>query len=196
VTTLTSSTGNLTDGSGSFDYRNKSLCRYKLEPTGAKSISITFNQFNTAGEGDYIEFFDLETQNSLYKIYGQTNPGTLNFNTGKLYFIFLTDQQNTAPGWDFSYTSSELTGLNEHQTGIDASVFPNPAQNQLQVNVNTSGYGFTLKLVSAEGITVYKDKSQAGNSICRIDVSALPRGIYVLQISSEKGTTYQKVVLN
>jgi len=199
ITTLTTPSGNITDGSGSFDYRNKSMCRYKIEPVGAQSFSLTFNEFNTAGEGDFIEIYNLETQTLLYKFYGQTNPGIININAAKLYLVFSTDQQNTASGWNLSYTSSELTGLNESINGIEAGVFPNPAHNQIQVNLNTLNMeNYTIKLISSDGVPVFTKtyKSEADNAPVKIDVTSFARGIYVLQIISEKGNSHRKVVLN
>jgi hypothetical protein len=195
VTYINERSGSLSDGSGDFNYRDKSVCRYKLEPADAKSISITFNEFNTAGEGDYLEIYNLEDQTLLYRFFGQTNPGTLNFNTGKLYLVFVTDQQNSAPGWDFSFTSSGLTGIDEKNTESTISVFPNPANNQIQVTLNgMSGYSF--KLISADGVEVYKENSCQSNVMYRIDISSFPRGIYILHIESEKGIINRKVVLN
>ena len=198
ITTITGISGSISDGSGSFDYRDKSLCRYKLLPANAKSISLTFSEFNTAGEGDFLAIYDLNTQALLYKLFGQTNPGTLNFTTGKLYFVFSTDVENSASGWNFSYTSSDLTGISQNPSGLQVSVFPNPAQNSLRISVNASTESYTLKLLSTEGIPVYNETIQpkTGNDTRNIDVSAFARGIYVLQISSEKGTSYQKVILN
>lgn len=198
VTTLIGQSGSLSDGSGSFNYRDKSVCRYKLMPEGAKSISITFNEFNTEGENDFLQIYDLETQSVLYKLYGQTNPGTLNFNTGQLYLVFITDQQNNASGWSFDYTSSELTGLHPNNNGIDAMVFPNPAQNQIQVNLSEKNEAFTIKLLSTQGQLMYTEvlKPSEGKTVSNINVADFARGVYILQITSDKGTSCSKIVLN
>jgi len=198
VTNITAQSGSLSDGSGSYNYRDKTICRYKLMPDDAKSMTLSFTEFNTAGEGDNLEIYDLETQALLYKFYGQQNPGTLNFNTGKLYLVFVTDQQNTGTGWNFTYTSSELTGLQENSTGFITNVFPNPAQNLLQVTLDSHNKPYTLKLLSTDGVLMYKEdsKSASGKGVSNIDVSDFPRGIYILQTYSEKGITSQKIVLN
>jgi hypothetical protein len=198
TTHITDKSGSISDGSGSFDYRNKTICKYKLEPTDAKSLNITFTEFNTAGESDYLEIYDLETQILLYKLYGQTIPGTLYINTGKLYIIFVTDQQNTGTGWNFIYESSEFTGTNESMKGIEASVFPNPAQNQIGVRYSAQNEKHTIELLSTDGTILYQENSIAwtGNEIKNIDVSTFARGLYILRISSGKGTVYRKVVLN
>ncbi len=196
TTTITAAAGNISDGSGSYNYRNKALCRYKLMPTNAKSISITFNYFDTYDEGDFLAIYNLDTQALLYTFHGNTNPGTVNFTTGKLYLVFITDNDNTATGWDLSYTSSTITGLAGSNLNIQASVYPNPVQNQLQVNITDPGKDCTIRLVSAEGKVVYKeDFVSTGNLVTNMDVSALRRGLYILQINSEKGYGYYKVVL-
>ena len=174
------------------------MCRYELKPENANSISITFTEFNTAGDGDFMAIYNSETQELYYKLFGQTNPGILNFNTGKLMIIFKTDLGNTATGWNLSYTSSQLTGMNEDMSGLNPSVSPNPANNQIQLTLNPTNSDYTLKLLSTDGKLVYTEdcKPSALNTIKKIDVSDLPRGLYVLQIRTGKGISFQKVVLN
>lgn len=198
TTVLTAPSGSLSDGSGSFDYRDRTVCKFKLLPTNAKSISITFNEFNTAGEDDVLKIYDLDTQALLYTLYGQSNPGTLNFNTGKLYLVFLTDQENTASGWNFSYSSSEVTSSKSYDKNLNVSIFPNPASNQLQLSINGLDNTYKVKLASTDGIVIMEQNlmTESGNVTSKIDISGLARGIYVLQISCKKGSIYKKVILN
>jgi len=194
---ITDISGSLDDGSGSYNYHNNTLCRYNLEPAYAQSISITFNEFNTSGEGDFMAIYDQVTHQLYYKLYGQTNPGTLNFNTGKLNLIFKTDQESSAAGWNFTYTSSTTTNLNEDPSGLNPLVFPNPAHDKLQINLTNLEKGYSLKLLSAEGKSVLSEISHrsTGNVSTTMDLSELSRGVYVLQISSLKGSTFQKVIV-
>ena len=161
-------------------------------------MSLTFTHFDLTGEGDFLQIFDLDTQALLYKLTGSTNPGTLNFNTGRLYLVFITDQQDNASGWEFTYTSSELTDINDPALAISASISPNPAHSELQVNVNRLNSTYSLRLLTTEGRLMYQENSTTitGNAVSRIDVSTFPRGIYVLHISTPDGTLYKKVVLN
>ncbi len=198
TTTITAQSGSFSDGSGTYDYNDISMCRFELEPENAKSISLSFNEFNTAGEGDFMAIYNSVTHELYAKLFGQTNPGTLNFNTGKLMLLFKTDQYNTASGWNISYTSSELTGISDKKDGIHFSVYPNPAQKQIQVNLNSKAEESVVQLISTEGIVVFREVlgTAVGNSVDKIDVSAFPRGLYVLRVSSKNGIYYQKVVLN
>ncbi len=146
----------------------------------------------------FIAIYNNVTHELYNKLYGQDNPGTLNFNTGDLMIIFKSDNGNTAAGWNLEYTSSGLTGINQDPSGLNPIVSPNPAQTMLQINVKTSTEGYSLALYSSEGKMVYSEDSRSTQSstVNRIDVSQFTRGIYVLQIRSKKGISYQKVVLN
>jgi hypothetical protein len=197
LNTITSVSGKISDGSGSYNYRNNTVCKYKLVPNGANSISITFNYFDTEAKSDFLKIYDLETQSLLYTFSGNTNPGTLNFNTGKLYIVFMSNNDSVASGWDFSYTSSLITDLTDRNLNMQASVFPNPAQKQLQVNIGDVGKGCILSLVSSDGKVVYQENpASTGQMISKIDVSGFKRGLYILKIKSEKGCAHFKVVLN
>ncbi|MEI6059686.1 MAG: C10 family peptidase [Bacteroidota bacterium] len=198
TTLLTSPAGSFGDGSGGYNYHNNTMCRYEIKPENARSVSIAFTELNTAGEGDFIAIYNNVTHELYNKLYGQDNPGTLNFNTGDLMIIFKSDNGNTAAGWNLEYTSSGLTGINQDPSGLNPIVSPNPAQTMLQINVKTSTEGYSLALYSSEGKMVYSEDSRSTQSstVNRIDVSQFTRGIYVLQIRSKKGISYQKVVLN
>ena len=198
TTTLTAPSGSFNDGSGSYDYNNISMCRYEIEPENAKSISLSFIEFSTAGEGDFIAIYNNTTHELYTKLFGQTNPGTLNFNTGKLMLIFKTDQYNTASGWNVNYTSSELTGISDLIAAPKFSVNPNPAQNQISLNLESKGEKHVIQLISTNGIVVYQEilGSSIGNNLYSIDVSRFSRGLYVLKVGSENGIDYQKIVLN
>ena len=198
TTTFTAQSGSFSDGSGTYDYNDISMCRFELEPENAKSISLSFNEFNTAGEGDFMAIYNSVTHELYTKLFGQTNPGTLNFNTGKLMLLFKTDQYNTAAGWSLNYTSSELTGISDQKDGVQFSIYPNPAQNQIQVNLSSKAEESVVQLISTEGIVVYREVlgTAVGNSVDKIDVSDLPRGLYILKVISKNGIYFQKVVLN
>lgn len=197
VTLLTSQEGQLTDGSGSYNYRDKTICRYKILPENAKSIILTFNEFNTADAGDYLEIYDLESQELLHKISGTQNPGTFYFNTGKLYIVFVSDQQNNASGWDFSYVSSEFTGIEKNIQNEGFTFYPNPAKDEIILLVKNQNSPLTVELINSEGIIVMKKSFSGGSGSENVvlNVAEIPRGIYALQIRSDAGSMIKKVVL-
>jgi hypothetical protein len=112
--------------------------------------------------------------------------------------LFKTDQYNTASGWNISYTSSELTGISDPNNAIKFSVYPNPAKNQIALNLTSKGEECTIQIITTKGVVMYQEvlKPNIGSNIDKIDVSNLPRGLYVLKVASKNGTSIQRIVLD
>jgi len=198
TTVLTSPSGNFGDGSGSYNYHDNTLCKFEITPENAQSISLTFNELNTAGETDFIAVYDNISHELYTKISGQNNPGTLNYSSGSLMLLFKTDQSVSAPGWNISYTSSITTGLSKISSDFGLNISPNPANDLISVTSDSRNRILAMDFFSAEGRkALSKDLSlTTGQTIHSIDVSMLPRGMYIVKILTEKGVANQKVILN
>ncbi len=85
------------------------------------------------------------------------------------------------------------TGINEINKSIDISVFPNPTINHITVEVmnfqNTINNLFIYDVIG----NLILEKT-AHNNIASIDVSSFPRGLYMLEVISEKGIVVKKFV--
>lgn len=197
ITTFTEPEGSFTDGSGTFNYHNSSNCKYRIAPPGAQSIILTFNEFNTFDDNDFINIVDLNTGTVLYRLSGSDNPGPLTLNTGKLLIIFITDEANTSAGWSISYQSSNYASAGD-PTGSIRSVYPNPAGDMLNISYNSlQGEKTRFILYDAAGRLVYNKQveTRQHTKIEQIDVSSLMPGIYSLCIINSKGVAYHKVVI-
>lgn len=108
-TTYTAGSGNLYDSGGAAgDYSNDERSLYLIQPTGAGSVTITFNSFDVELDWDYLFIYDGATPNDslIGKYTGTTSPGTITSSGGSLLLEFRSDCATTAPGWEISYTSS------------------------------------------------------------------------------------------
>lgn len=197
VTTLTQPSGTFTDGSGTFNYHNNSVCKYRILPDNAHSITLTFNEFNTFNENDFLLIIDINTGNTLYKLSGSVNPGPLFLNTGKVLILFKTDQLNTASGWSITYTADTYTGI-ENLPESALLFYPNPVKGILNITLDGKiGEMCELKLFNAAGQSVLTKQlslSDHSNST-QIDVSGYPAGIYTLRCIGKKGVATGKVII-
>ena len=75
--------------------------------------------------------------------------------------------------------------LSENQPGAMARLFPNPAQNVVNTQVN--GTFINLEITSMEG------KMVLSSTDAKVDVSILNAGMYVVKINSSLGTSYQQL---
>jgi len=197
VTTMTEPSGTFTDGSGSYDYHNNSVCKYKIVPDNAQSITLQFNAFDTYDDNDFLLIIDINTGNTLYRLSGRDNPGPLYLNTGKILILFKTDQSNTATGWNITYQADTYTGIDDPAS---ASLFfyPNPVNDVLNLTLaGTSGDDYLLTLTDASGKTfLTKHASYSGkSSTFQLNVSDYPAGIYTLRCMSSKNVSVGKVVI-
>ncbi len=105
--TLTASSGTFSDGSGSGSYQNNSDCRWLIQPTGATSITLSFQSFNLAS-GDYVYVYDGSSTTSpqLGTFTGSSLPSAVTSSGGVMLVRFVSNASGTADGFVASYTAA------------------------------------------------------------------------------------------
>jgi hypothetical protein len=87
-----------------------------------------------------------------------------------------------------SIGTSICSGLNAYHTeGI--RIYPNPFYGKLQLS---SVKAFTLKVFELSGRLIYRDDASATER--EMDLSAFSAGVYLVEMSSDEGVTYCKVL--
>ncbi|MBK9793184.1 MAG: M4 family metallopeptidase [Sphingobacteriales bacterium] len=114
--TLTTATGTLSDGSGSVDYQNRLDCNWLIKPTGASSVTLTFDSLDVEDPPvglpgtyyDYVNVYDGQNANAtlLGTYAGSEVPAPITSSGNALFLVFHTDGRTTAKGWNAHYTSS------------------------------------------------------------------------------------------
>lgn len=196
ITTYEEPTGSFNDGSGTFEYHPNSLCRYKILPPNAQSITLSFDEFNTFDENDYIKVMDLNDGSTLATLFGNQNPGIMTFNTGKLMLLFHSNATDNASGWSVQYTSSLNTGTKENGRSL-FELYPNPASEVLTVSMHfNSSTNYSLLLVTPEGKALLNEqRSGNGNTTEQIDLSTIPSGMYILKLITPSETLNRKIIV-
>jgi PKD repeat protein len=106
LTTLNACSGTFSDGSGSDPYNNNLNCKWLINPSGATSISLSFQSFDTEAGYDQVRVYNGTNSSApLIGVFSGNNlPHRLNANSGKMYIEFITDVSITKPGWLASYS--------------------------------------------------------------------------------------------
>lgn len=91
-------------------------------------------------------------------------------------------------------TTDEILGTNPVAVASDLSVFPNPANNVINVT-NGDALVNGVELVDLNGRTV-KTVKFSGVTNAEINISDLASGVYMMNIATENGTTTKKIVKN
>jgi hypothetical protein len=101
--------GTFDDGSGDNDYPNNFDRIYIIQPPGAKTIELTFEQFLVEMDYDFVYVYDGNSINApLIGSYTNTHePPDVITSTGKSICIrFVTDETTTFEGWRVIYKTS------------------------------------------------------------------------------------------
>jgi hypothetical protein len=81
----------------------------------------------------------------------------------------------------------------------DISIVPNPSPGTFEVRLKDFSEEAELQLINAEGAVIFTEKlntnSQRPNAIRQFDFKYLPKGIYVVQITSGKQLLNEKIII-
>jgi hypothetical protein len=120
------------------------------------------------------------------------NPVTLN-ETGLFYkehqspLAFFSEEYEQGPDLSLGF-------LTRKSHNINLSVFPNPVKNGfMYVNLKEGGHSgdFEICIYDLGGNILLKQNNDDG----KVDVCALPSGIYLLKVTSAKGESTEKIVI-
>ena len=199
---FTDNEGTFTDGSGDFNYRNGTLCRWEILPTSGVPVQLNFTSFNTEPVNDYVKIYDLKTEKELATYSGDYTtsnlPAPVVAYSGQMLIIFVTNICTTDKGWSASWTTLPL-GMQEQADLQSCQVFPNPACDQVSLQLSsTSETDLTVELISTDGKVQLSEKFETieGMNKKSFDISGLPTGIYFLRIIGNNGLITRKVVIN
>ena len=118
---------------------------------------------------------------------GQYNFTHLNIPTGKLYYRIKQTDKNG------SLTYSKIVALINSAKGSSFVIFPNPANNILQIS-GTAIIGLTrLNLFDATGRRLIDKIITANKS--EVSVGHLPNGTYLVKLISDESTVTEKIII-
>ena len=95
--------------------------------------------------------------------------------------------------WTMEKVNSLIIDMNEIESPVYFTVGPNPVTDQLNVYFpNGINNNISLELTDLSGKTIYKADIQ--NEKTKIDMSELPRGMYILQAANGYNSMHRKLL--
>jgi len=166
--TTTTCTGRFTDtGEEIGGYLNNENYTFTIAPTGATSIKLTFESFDTETNYDFLKIYDgPTTASTLLGTYsGTTLPPTITSSGGSLTIKFTSDNSTTKAGWAANWTCCDAKEINitgNSNNIVYNSVTPNTTNNTdfdiVSVNTtksfkiqNTGSRPLTIKNIGISG---------------------------------------------
>jgi hypothetical protein len=196
---FTNPSGTIYDGSAQYDYHNNTVCRFKITPENATSITLNFTDFITADENDALSIYDLNTQTLIRRVTGSLSPGTINCNTGRIIMLFATDGSGTADGWKLNYTSDGFVDIkNPDNSGFgEINLYPNPAQNFLDIKLPSGITGkCKVEILDPSGSMVYSNEYDSKEvSKFKLDLSGFSDGLYIFRLTNTEHILFRKFII-
>ncbi|GAB2967262.1 hypothetical protein GCM10027048_42430 [Hymenobacter coalescens] len=184
VTTLTAASGTVYDSGGSAGNYGDDVRQCQLiAPTGATSVSLTFNSFDLESGYDHLLVYNGANNQAplIGKFSGTTNPGTIKATSGKVFLELRSDCATTRPGFSASWTSSGGTTTSCPTDSYEANETLS-ASKALGVNVNNLAY-----VCPAADVDWYSFTSSSTNNNIKVTLSTLPAD-YELELYNASGT--------
>ncbi|MBC8315717.1 MAG: C10 family peptidase [Bacteroidetes bacterium] len=198
ATTFYGPNASFSDGSGNYEYRNSTICKWYIQPDNAVAVILDFTSFNTQEIKDKVQVYDLISGQLLGTFSGNLTPPPtgITATSGRMMVMWSSNIMTRGEGWDASY--SIVVGTEESEAVENLYIYPNPASNFLNVKFKATGIGqVTMELVTLTGRTIYSDATGSFENKVekRLDLSGVAKGVYILRLSSKKGVSNTKVIV-
>lgn len=197
VTNLTEPIGEVSDGSGIYNYNNGTVCKWKITPDGAQDLTLAFTSFDLEDGKDFLKVYAIPTNQLLANLTGNTLPAPIVSPTNQMYLLFSANGFNNNQGFEAEYYVSNVSTTEKDFTQ-NLAIYPNPASGytEIKFNLNKSAK-VSFELYNLLGTIVYNESSQMGAGFVNktIQLGQLSKGVYLLRISSENGNMTRKLVI-
>ncbi|NVN93674.1 MAG: T9SS type A sorting domain-containing protein [Bacteroidetes bacterium] len=173
------SNNTLTWKSKSQDPAYKDALKVLISTTGINKTDFTITAYNVTSEDSA---FTTKSY-SLQSLAGQTIRVAFVQQSTDMFFVIVDDIK----------VATTVVGINEVPSEVsNFSVYPNPVKNEL--NISSTASLKNVKIFNALGQEVINE-NVSGNHY-KVNTSSYIKGIYFVQIESEKGKTTKKFVVS
>ena len=134
-------------------------------------------------------------------VVGLNNPAIAtpiaNPTTTTAYVVTVTDVNGCSATANITVSVQVCAGISSILESNDILVFPNPANDFLNIQINTKVKQLDVEILNIQGQIVYYDKTGivSGNYVKQIDVSSLAKGIYYLKVTEERFGAVSKIII-
>jgi len=180
VSFLNDASGFISDGSGLYNYNENTNCRWRIEPAGASSITLTFTEFDVQANEDVLDVFDVSSSpyNLLDTYTGSQLPASKTYNVSKL-LLWFKSLNNPKSGWSLNYNAT-VASVENHFFTESINIYPNPAKNELYIDIDKLNpecllHIFDIKGCLVKSLNIYKINNT-------VDIKDLKSGIYTFQL--------------
>ena len=157
-------------------------------------VEFQLNAFEGLNNNASLSVYDAVNSNQVFQlIHDGTNSSrttnTVNLNAGNYYFIITgTDQTGS---YDFRVTPQNTLSINNF-IDITLSIFPNPAKDEIKINLNNHHEDISASIVDITGKSV--NTFVINSSETQLNITSLERGLYFIVFKTDTSTITKRFI--
>jgi hypothetical protein len=165
--------------------------QFIANPTATKIIPLALN--TNSETGNYTLAFEDVSNINRTDVYLRDNftGSVVNISDVPAYTFTVTQQSSTKGTHRFDL----VIGGENNRIAMAMNVYPNPANNMVNVSVTGADEAAELAVYDVVGNLVYNQK-EIKNTGYTIDLSTLESGIYFVRLTDGKGTIAQRLIIS
>jgi endonuclease I/chitodextrinase len=182
-------------------YLNEKISIYFKYKFGSTPLSLLYS-YNYPGSGNPADYTWFEVPNVSIDTPTGATEGTQQITevsisgiTQNAYLAFKYYSDGAPTRWTVdNFIISANTGAGVNSTDIDnyISIYPNPSDSEVYLNVNPNILIYAISIYSSNGDLLRKKI----NNQRKINIKGIPNGIYFLKLKTNKGVFMKKIVIN
>jgi len=110
------------------------------------------------------------------------------------YSVMGTDNMGCYGIATTTVTVLPCVGINEIANGI-ASIYPNPSNGNITIDFGNAAAGTKVVVTDMIGNNVYQSIVNSGISELKINLTSMPKGMYLVTVSNTTGSTIKKMII-
>ncbi len=189
LTSMTSESDTIEDGSGTYDYQGNVFCRWIIEPASGDPLLLGFINFDMDST-DFVRVFDHTNSQLLGEFRGNSLPPDLYSGNGTMTVYFKTNATAHADGFKLWYRTSPAS-VEENEIA-SWQLYPNPAEDFF--NVSGIVGKVQIRVYDLSGKLLYDLCENSDNNMITVNTSAWKKGLYMIEVESENGLAIFKLV--
>ena len=196
---VTATSGTISDGSEDENYNPLSFCKFKIRVSGSTAIRLTFHEFELEEGHDSLHIYKYvgQTYTYLTSLTGTIDAGTeMVFNTNRLLFVFESDEQNNAAGFNFDFEGTQASEVADYSS-LPVSIWPNPSSSEVYVSIGEEAAvpSVVMQLCDIFGRKLEEKSAAKAGETVTFNVSDLAKGVYFIRILPEDGNAVTRKIV-
>jgi len=157
-------------------------------------VEFQLNAFEGLNNNSSLTVYDAVNSNQVFQlIHDGTNSSrtnnTVHLNAGNYYFIITgTDQTGS---YSFRVTPQNTLGVNDF-IDITASIYPNPAKDEIKISVNYHYEDISASIVDITGKSV--NTFVINSNETQLNTTSLERGLYFIVLKTDTSTIIKRFI--